>query len=413
MQVKRYTGETIQDAIFKVKADLGPEAVIIDRRKYKEGGIFGFFAKTKVEVLATIEVKTEAEKPEEINAIKEFINDVKTEDKDFNSQNQTQNKADFNSKEAAQENYTNNESKQTKQRKFDLKSKLEQESVEAKKTARENLSKKIKSVKKSNNQISKADDNIYNYLLAQGVESRFITKFIRELENEEDFTAETSLKEKLPKFCNKYFDSDSGIKLNSKQKVVSFIGPTGVGKTTTIAKVAAIFSVEQNKKVGLITADTYRIAAVEQLQTYSDIIDLPFAVSYSGDKLQDLIENRFNDCDLVLIDTPGSSWKDQLQLGRLKMYTEADFIDETHLVVSMNTKSSDLKRIIDKFGTLYPDHMLLTKLDETESYGDLINLKENYGLPFSFLSFGQDVPEDIEAAEADNLRKYLFGDYYA
>src|SRR6056297_3594557 len=80
MQVKRYTGETIQDAIFKVKADLGPEAVIIDRRKYKEGGIFGFFAKTKVEVLATIEVKTEAENPEEINAIKEFINDVKTVD---------------------------------------------------------------------------------------------------------------------------------------------------------------------------------------------------------------------------------------------------------------------------------------------------------------------------------------------
>jgi len=386
MQVKRYTGETIQDAIFKVKADLGPEAVIIDRRKYKEGGIFGFFAKTKVEVLATIEVKTEAENPEEINAIKEFINDVKTVD-------------------AAQE---------SKQKKFDLQTELDKNKKDNQvKTAKENLSKKIKSVKKSNNQISTADDNIYNYLLAQGVESRFVTKFIRELEKGEDFTEETSFKEKLPKFCNKYFDFDSGINLNSKQKVVSFIGPTGVGKTTTIAKVAAIFSVEKNKKVGLITADTYRIAAVEQLQTYSDIIDLPFAVSYSGDKLKDLIENSFNDCDLVLIDTPGSSWKDQLQLGRLKMYTESDFIDETHLVVSMNTKSSDLKSIINKFGSLNPDHMLLTKLDETESYGDFINLKENYGLPFSFLSFGQDVPEDIEAAESDNLRKYLFGDYYA
>jgi len=414
MQVKRYTGETIQDAIFKVKADLGPEAVIIDRRKYKEGGIFGFFAKTKIEVLATIEVKTEAENPEEINAIKEFINDVKTEDKDFNSQNETQNNANFNAKEAVQNNYKNDDLKQTKQKKFDLQTELANNKKDNQvKTAKENLSKKIKSVRKSNNQISTADDNIYNYLLAQGVESRFITKFIRELEKEEDFTEDTSFKEKLPKFCNKYFDFESGINLNSKQKVVSFIGPTGVGKTTTIAKVAAIFSVEKNKKVGLITADTYRIAAVEQLQTYSDIIDLPFAVSYSGDKLRDLIDNRFNDCDLVLIDTPGSSWKDQLQLARLKMYTAADFIDETHLVVSMNTKSSDLKSIINKFGSLNPDHMLLTKLDETESYGDLINLKENYGLPFSFLSFGQDVPEDIEAAEADNLRKYLFGDYYA
>src|SRR6056297_2866712 len=113
MQVKRYTGETIQDAIFKVKADLGPEAVIIDRRKYKEGGIFGFFAKTKIEILATIEVKTEAEKPEEINAIKEFINDVKTEDE-------------------------NNELKHTKQKKFDLQSELDKNSIEQKKTAKEN-----------------------------------------------------------------------------------------------------------------------------------------------------------------------------------------------------------------------------------------------------------------------------------
>jgi flagellar biosynthesis protein FlhF len=180
-----------------------------------------------------------------------------------------------------------------------------------------------------------------------------------------------------------------------------------------VAKIAAIFSMEKNKKVGFITADTYRIAAVEQLQTYSDIIDLPFAVSYSGENLKDLIDSRFADCDLVLIDTPGSSWKDELQLARLKMYTEADFIDECQLVISLNTKSSDLKRIINKFSIFNPDHLFLTKLDETESYGDLINLKENYGLPFSYLSFGQDVPEDIEVAQAANIRKYLFGDYYA
>lgn len=409
MQVKRYTGETIQDAIFKVKADLGPEAVIIDRREYKEGGFFGFFAKKKVEILATVESKTAAANPDNINPIKEFINEVKNNDET----NKTKGKnLDIRNEDESFEIKTSDlKNDDLELPKNDSRNQENESSVQNRKSAKAVLAEKIKSVQKSNNSISAADNNLYNYLLGQGVESRFVTKFIKELEAE--LSPDEELKDKLTEFCQQYFNFKAGIEAAEKQKVVSFIGPTGVGKTTTMAKVAAHFSMEENKKVGLITADTYRIAAVEQLQTYSDIIDLPFAVSYSGEKLADLIANRFTDCDLILIDTPGSSWKDELQLARLKLYTEADFIDETHLVISMNTKSSDLKRIINKFGVLNPDHFLLTKLDETESYGDLINLKENYGLPFSYLSFGQDVPEDIEAAEADNIRKYLFGDYYA
>lgn len=427
MQVKRYTGETIQDAIFKVKADLGPEAVIIDRRKFKVGGFLGFFAKTKVEILAAVEHKTAADKPEEINPIKEFISEVKNEKNSavekgsrVNLRNEgsaadlddykraesffeTMQKASY--KKAAQK---------TAKNRNDNKKEIfveEKQNKKNKNDAKNNLAEKIKKLKNSQNSISAADNNIYNYLLAQGVEARFVTKFIKKLE--ENLEADADLKEKLPEFCRGYFNFKAGIELDEEQKIVSFIGPTGVGKTTTMAKVAAQFSMEENKKVALLTADTYRIAAVEQLQTYSDILDLPFAVSYSGDRLKNLIDKRFSDCDLILIDTPGSSWKDEAQLSRLKSYTESELIDECHLVISMNTKSSDLKRIINRFGIFNPDHMLLTKLDETETYGDLINLKENYGLPYSYLSFGQDVPEDIETAGADNIRKYLFGDYYA
>ncbi|PUU92499.1 MULTISPECIES: flagellar biosynthesis protein FlhF [Halanaerobium] len=424
MQIKRYKGETIQDAIFKVKADLGPEAVIIDRREYKEGGFFGFFAKTKVEILAAVESKTAAVNPDNINPIKEFINEVKNTDNPESTKGKNLDIRDQDeSFEFKIHRKLSDQKKYQSQNEVEIKNEAQNErqdssqalrhgqAKKSKKSAKAALAEKIKSVQKSNNSISAADNNLYNYLLDQGVESRFITKFIKELETE--LVQNEDLKEKLPEFCQQYFDFNSGIEVAGKQKVVSFIGPTGVGKTTNVAKIAAIFSMEKNKKVGFITADTYRIAAVEQLQTYSDIIDLPFAVSYSGENLKDLIDSRFADCDLVLIDTPGSSWKDELQLARLKMYTEADFIDECQLVISLNTKSSDLKRIINKFSIFNPDHLFLTKLDETESYGDLINLKENYGLPFSYLSFGQDVPEDIEVAQAANIRKYLFGDYYA
>jgi flagellar biosynthesis protein FlhF len=179
-----------------------------------------------------------------------------------------------------------------------------------------------------------------------------------------------------------------------------------------MAKVAAYFTLEKNKKVALMTADTYRIAAVEQLRTYSNIIDIPFAVCYQSTKLESMLNNQFSDCDLVLIDTPGSSWKNELQLEELREYTSHEFIDEVHLLLSLNTKSSDLYNIIDKFSPLEPDKIIFTKLDETTSYGDIINIKENYQLPFSYLTYGQDVPEDISTAEAENLFDYIFGDFY-
>jgi flagellar biosynthesis protein FlhF len=163
----------------------------------------------------------------------------------------------------------------------------------------------------------------------------------------------------------------------------------------------------------LITADTYRIAAVEQLQTYSKIIDIPFAVCYSSSKLEEMIAGQFRNCDLILVDTPGSSWKDQDQLGRLKDFVDHSLVDEVHLLLSLNTKSSDLRSIVSQFSELEPDRALLTKLDETSSYGDIINIKENYDLSLSYLTCGQDVPEDFETAGAEEIYNYLFGDFNA
>ncbi|RCW47673.1 MULTISPECIES: flagellar biosynthesis protein FlhF [unclassified Halanaerobium] len=401
MKIKKYTGETIQDVIFKVKADLGPEAIIIEKRKFQKGGIFGFFGKTVVEVLAALEEKSRphyqpvdsrvSRKKEEL--VKEKLPDRPEELL----------KSETEAPKAEKIESKNIEDKNKERADFSAERKKD-EKIEEDHKAEISVEKEIKE--------SYKNTKIYNHLFHQGVEEDCLNSFINKLNKGAGFPLNDNYSEKIESFSRKYFADCSPIKIDKKRKVVSFIGPTGVGKTTTIAKIAAYFAVDKNKKVGLITADTYRIAAVEQLQTYSNIIDIPFKVCYSSGKLKSMIEGKFKNCDLIFIDTPGSSWKDQLQLGRLKDYTENEIIDEVHLLVSLNIKSRDMYNIIERFEKMNPDKILLTKLDETGSYGDLINIKERYNLPFSYLTFGQDVPEDINPACPEILFKYLFGDYH-
>ena len=476
MKVKKYTGETIQDVIFQVKADLGPEAVIINKRKFKKGGIFGFFGKTMFEIVAALENKNSAEKtaqeeqsddrieissfdkvssrdlerkniektaspdPENKNAIKEFITGLKeshdnqttangetekiSESETYNKtakkiervSNKNDNKNDSEFRDELQR-LQNNKKKNSEMRvsqKNKVKNSSSDKNEDQNLTAEQKLQNKFekKGVKNKNKNLNNSNQ-LYNYLLDQGVDSRNLNRFLKKMNNEINFDSDTEFKKQLKNFFKLYFIENNGIEIDSRQKIITFIGPTGVGKTTTMAKIAAHFAVDEDKSVGLITADTYRIAAVEQLQTYSNIIDIPFAVCYSSSKLKEMLEGQFRDCDLVLIDTPGSSWKDQQQLGRLKDYTDKEFVDEVHLLLSLNTKSSDLRSVVSKFSKLNPDRVLLTKLDETNSYGDIINIKENYELPLSYLTVGQDVPEDLEIANPENIYQYLFGDFYA
>jgi len=482
MKVKKYTGETMQDVIFQVKADLGPEAVIVNKRKSKKGGFFGFFGKEMFEVVAALEAKsggpdnsvqkspaqnknlqaddeqvddvveisnhgrkarrdersdiqkTASEDPENKNAIKEFISDLKTAaDAAEEKENKIieEKKNNFRKQLNKQQNYHQDNQQQSKQQETSA-SKLEvKESHNSQKneeidkqntkknernlTAAQKLQSKFQNKKtgSSENKNLNNSNQLYNYLLDQGVESRNVNLFLKEMDAEIESADHEDFEEQLKDFLASYFAANTEIELDSEQKVVSFIGPTGVGKTTTMAKIAAHFAVENDKKVGLITADTYRIAAVEQLQTYSKIIDIPFAVCYSSSKLEEMIRGQFRNCDLILIDTPGSSWKDQQQLSRLKDFVNHNFVDEVHLLLSLNTKSSDLRNVVSKFSELEPDRALLTKLDETSTYGEMINLKENFDLSLSYLTCGQDVPEDLETAGADQIYKYLFGDFYA
>jgi flagellar biosynthesis protein FlhF len=185
-------------------------------------------------------------------------------------------------------------------------------------------------------------------------------------------------------------------------KVVALVGPTGVGKTTTLAKIAADFSLMKNKKVGLITADTYRIAAVDQLKTYSEIIDLPLEVVFTPQELETAVE-EFQDRDLILIDTAGRSQNNEIHISELNGFLKKAAIDEVYLVLSCTTKVGDLKKAINVYRELQLDKLILTKADETDSLGIVFEAVNKAEKPISYITVGQDVPEDIESPQAEEL----------
>lgn len=193
-----------------------------------------------------------------------------------------------------------------------------------------------------------------------------------------------------------------------KARLVALVGPTGVGKTTTIAKLAANFRLRDKLRVGLITVDTYRIAAVEQLRTYADIIDLPMQVVANASEMKQAARGMA-DLDLILLDTAGRSPKDEVKLQELAGILDEARPDEVHLVLSAVANASVLARTAERFAPVGTTALLLTKLDEAAGLGNLLPLLRDGGLPLSYLTHGQNVPDDIAPAEARRLAEAMLG----
>ena len=194
-----------------------------------------------------------------------------------------------------------------------------------------------------------------------------------------------------------------------KRRVVALVGATGVGKTTTIAKLAANFRLRDGIRMGLVTVDTYRIAAVEQLRTYAEIIDLPMKVVTSPREMRRALE-ELSGLDLVLIDTAGRSPRDELKIQELKgLFAEAQ-VDEVHLVLSLVASPKSLQAAAEKFAPAGTTAMILTKLDEAVGMGSLLSVARRVPLPVSYLTTGQDVPDDIEHASARRVARLILGE---
>lgn len=225
----------------------------------------------------------------------------------------------------------------------------------------------------------------------------------------EDLENLRTLKDRVIEYLSRSLVANKGIEAarGQTQKVVAVVGPTGVGKTTTLAKLGAGLKFNLNLEVGFLTLDTYRIAAPEQLKKYGEIIDVPVEVVFNPETLSEAIK-QFSDKDVILIDTAGRNSKNRADMLDLVRFLDCGVPVETYLVLSANTKYTDLVDILENFKDLQPTNLILTKLDETSSFGSMISLLSRCKKGVSYVTTGQNVPEDIMPASPAKLARLLF-----
>jgi len=396
MKIRRYVASNTQEAILKVKMDLGSEALIINTRKVRKKGLKGLFSKPMIEVLAAVD---EYSVPRDSNA---------------GTQNGIANNTNG-SQAVLSKNAINSDEKEEKIANLENKILSIEETVRklSSQVKTEGPSAAKKDVADHKSQVSRIADIFYSNLTKNEVDPDIARKLIdTAIAMAPAEKGVNDIAVRLYTIITDILGRPDTIKTNKEGKptVVVFVGPTGVGKTTTLAKIAANFLLAQNKTVGLITADTYRIAAVEQLKTYAEILGIPVSVVYTASEIKDAI-NQHADKDLVLIDTAGRSHKNKTQVEELKELIRASNADEIYLVLSATTSTRNCRDIIESYSFLKDYKLIFTKTDETPVYGLMLNIRYMTGKSLSYITTGQSVPDDIETANIEKITKNLIGSY--
>lgn len=421
MTIKKFIGKTEEEARTKAMQELGSNCVIMNVRTLKPTGIFSFLKSAQYEVTAAVEEKEVRHIPD-VSA-----NTNRTGKINFVADEEINIGPETNRQENNGMTYGRPEVKKTPPvsansfiRKEDEKA-FEERLENLQSLLEKSLAPKGDEMKKEIEEVAipKNDENIkyvkmiYNTLLDNEVTERCINQLLDEVERPGRGTQSLDLllSSVYQKMILK-FGQPSPIDLTGKKpKVIFFIGPTGVGKTTTIAKIASKLKMESDKKIALLTADTYRIAAEEQLRTYANILDTPLTIIYSADELNPAIA-KAKDCDVILVDTAGFSHKSTQQKEDTKKLVEAldaKYESEIYLVLSATTKYRDLLEIVNSYREIAEYKLIFTKLDETTSYGNLYNIKMYTGADLSYITNGQNVPDDIEVFDTQRIVKKLLG----
>lgn len=402
MKIKKYRTQSIKDAINLIKKELGINAFILNTKKVEDKSIWG--GKTFFEVTAAVEEEKEkppeipAKKPEEkprpvvrgdqftplkkdILEIKGMVSSLKRQVHDHKSEGDVD--------------------------------KIFEEIRELKK----NMS-NLASITHRNDVISAKDhpkdmEWLYRRLISYGIRENYIKKIIdmlcKVLEPLE-YEDKEIVRNSAGKIIGNLFEVMGPIELDgTSPKIAAFVGPTGVGKTTTIAKLAAFCSIKKDHSVALITLDTYRIAAVNQLKIYADIIGIPFYVAQNTEEISGIIKQN-KDKMLILIDTAGRSSKNVQAISEMIELSLMPGV-ETHLVLSATTKMEDLEDIIVRYRDMIISSLIFTKLDETTNFGNIFNILADSQKPISYITTGQDVPEDIEVVTKERLSSLFLDEY--
>ncbi len=403
MIIKKFQAKTENEAVENAKKELGAGVVIMNVKTIKKKGIFAFFSAPVVEVTVALEEDNERATqtkaaPPVMTALEQLAKQKEAEKESV--------------KETISENTNVLEEKLDSLQSL-LKQRLETEDVDKKEKEKEKEKETSQEQEESNEQMQFMK-LLYNTMIDNEVHEIYANQIIEEAEknNKPNMPFDYALTNIYQKMILKFgqpqvIEPEDG----PGPKVVYFVGPTGVGKTTTIAKIASKFCVEEKKKVALLTADTYRIAAAEQLRTYANILEVPFRIIYSGQEIEQAYE-EFHDYDLVLVDTAGHSHHNEEQknsIAQIIHTLDGKAQSEVYLVLSATTKYRDLTSIADTYKEMTEYKIIFTKLDETTALGNLLNLRLYTNADLSYVTYGQNVPDDIDKFNPQTTVKQILG----
>lgn len=403
MIIKKFQAKTENDAVEAAKKELGSAVVIMNVRKVKRKGPFGFLLPQLTEVTVALEEESEQK--------------VQSLRKNTDSQNGNAVKAEKTAESRhvaegelqGQKNFERQLENSMIEEKLDsLHSLLEQQLKKPEEETEEAPEEEIKE-----DEMSRFIKLVYNTMLDNEVDEKYANLIIDEMEknNKPGTPFDHALADVYQKMILKFGNSQELTESQKGPKVVFFIGPTGVGKTTTIAKIAAEYQLDKKKKVALLTADTYRIAAAEQLRTYAGILEVPFRVIYSAEEISQAVRD-FQDYDYIMVDTAGHAHQNEDQREIIKgLIHAADGLTDTDvfLVLSATTKYNDLKKIGDAYREVTDYRLIFTKLDETEERGNMFNIRLYTGAEICYVTCGQNVPDDLESFNPQKTVKLLLG----
>ena len=361
MRIKKFTANNYSIALQKVKQELGEDALILGTRSIKPPSpIAGRRVATRVEITAAVEYASPVVEPE-----------VQIPD-------------EFESKPLPEKGDA------------DLKSLI--------------FSLLSQTDKAQSMGLEPHQFDTFSYLVENGLDEKLASKILKKaLEQNSEQTAGSSKESlKVMNLMKKVLPCKGEIDLSAYgPKIVAFVGPTGVGKTTTVAKIAAEYALRRDKKVAMISLDTYRLGAIDQLRIYGEIMEVPVEVAAGKEELRQIIA-RHEDKDLILIDTTGRSHQDKDYSRQLKEVFDAVGGVETHLVLSVTAQEKLFAATYRQFSSMGLDRVLFTKLDEGLNFGSLFNFTVRNRLPISYFTSGQQVPEDLEAARPERVISLIF-----
>lgn len=408
MIIKKYIGKNEEEAVESAKKELGSGVVIMNVKQVNASGFLGFLRAKRTEVTAALEEEQDAaarHAAPDLSAVRQAAamtlpqtGNVSIEKKLDSLQTllEKQLKSDR-KKETTAEPEAGSASGQKQVKKTPV------EDGAQEKAAKADFSEQDKFIRL-----------LYNTMIDNDVDEKFANQFLQDMEKNKkpNLPIDNILAGVYQKMVLKFGKSEEISPSPAGPKLVLFIGPTGVGKTTTIAKLASKYALEEKKKVALLTADTYRIAAAEQLRTYADILEVPFVVIYTAEEFAKACTEKFAEFDYIFVDTAGHSHHNQEQLGDMEQLVQAipeGMQYQCFLVLSATTKYSDLLKITKTYKEIADYQLIFTKLDETETLGTLLNVRLTTDTPIAYVTYGQNVPDDIEKFNPQRTVKQLLG----